>query len=172
MIDTIDWSKSHCGVMLCTRQQALDLMPEVEPILYNLCSNDQFWEGKFVDVKVHMLMPGQFPCIPNWHLDFMPRGPDGKRIVTAKPSPELMYAWMSGPPCTQYRDGREIKEWTPREWHSFTQATVHRGRASKEHCWRCFIRVIPAQFVHAINAHVVGTQRRHSQVYLDTNFSW
>lgn len=30
-----------------------------------------------VDVKVHMLMPGQCPAIPGWHVDGTPRHPDG-----------------------------------------------------------------------------------------------
>lgn len=25
------------------------------------------------DVKIHMLMPNQYPCIPNWHFDNVPR---------------------------------------------------------------------------------------------------
>lgn len=73
----------------------------------------------------------------------------------------------------QYRENGEIKEWSPLQWHGFTQATAHRGQASEEHCWRCFIRVIPARFVHSMAAHIVGTQRRHTQVYLDASkFTW
>jgi hypothetical protein len=29
-----------------------------------------------VDTKVHMLMPGFYPCIPGWHTDGVPRGPE------------------------------------------------------------------------------------------------
>lgn len=32
-----------------------------------------------IDTRVHMLMPGWFPCIPGWHLDDVPRTrPDGQ----------------------------------------------------------------------------------------------
>lgn len=169
----VDWSQSHCGVILCTREQTVESMPEVEPILDDLYGErSAFWNDKLIDVKVHMLMPGQFPCIPNWHRDFMPRDLDGKRI-RAKAAPDLMYAWMSGPPLTEYRVGNQTKKWTPREWHRFTQATVHRGTASAINCWRCFIRVIPHKFVHPTSAHLIGQQRRHSQVYVDSKkFTW
>lgn len=31
------------------------------------------WEPTIIDSRVHMLMPGWFPCIPGWHLDDVPR---------------------------------------------------------------------------------------------------
>ena len=34
---------------------------------------------KVLDSRVHMLMPGMYPCIPGWHLDDIPRTrPDGQ----------------------------------------------------------------------------------------------
>lgn len=39
------------------------------------------WKGSDVilDSRVHMLMPGWYPCIPGWHLDDVPRTrPDGQ----------------------------------------------------------------------------------------------
>jgi hypothetical protein len=31
------------------------------------------WENSIIDSRVHMLMPGWFPCIPGWHHDDVPR---------------------------------------------------------------------------------------------------
>lgn len=30
-------------------------------------------DGSVIDSRVHMLMPGWYPCIPGWHLDDIPR---------------------------------------------------------------------------------------------------
>jgi hypothetical protein len=33
----------------------------------------EFWARGVVDTRVHMLMPGWYPCIPGWHHDHVPR---------------------------------------------------------------------------------------------------
>ena len=178
----IDWSKSHCGVYLCDYATTIKLMPEVEPILIQLSgANDwraaKFWKDKLIDVKVHMLMPKQFPCIPNWHYDFRPRNESGVRLLPADATVgtgEKLWAWISGPPFTEFYDENQvIQQSTPNEWHDFTQDDLHRGSAATEHCWRCFIRVIPAHLAHACMPENVGQIRRHTQVYLDSeDFNW
>ncbi len=30
------------------------------------------WEDCLIDSRVHMLMPGMYPCIPGWHHDDVP----------------------------------------------------------------------------------------------------
>lgn len=173
----VDWSKSHNGVMLCSFEETYKLMPEVKPILGELIDSGMLEfsvEEYAVDVKIHMLMPNQWPCIPNWHRDFIPRDKNGKknnRGITG----EKMYMWISGKPCTEYKDRENpgisyFKE--PQKWHSFTQHDFHRGTMSEEHTWRCFIRVIPKKFIHPSTINV-GTKRDHIQVYLDVNrFTW
>lgn len=168
----IDWSKSHNGVMLCTIKQTLELMPEVSPILEDVYPHLEFdKENYLVDVKVHMLMPGEYPCIPNWHRDFVPRDKDRKQIP-GNISGEKMYLWISGEPYTEFIDKGAVKPIKDSEWKIFTQRDVHRGVASNIHTWRCFIRLIPSKFVHPGTLNI-GTIRRHSQVYLDANkFKW
>lgn len=170
----IDWSKSHNGLMLCTYQQAQELMPEVLPILDELTDQlESTWDDYLVDVKIHMLMPKLFPCIPNWHYDFLPRDENGKRIQ-AQVSDSKMYMWLSGTPLTLYKDRVTGEEYTKpaKQWHSFTQSDLHRGQVSEEHTWRCFIRVIPKKFVHPSTKNV-GEVRRHIQVYGDSSkFRW
>ena len=178
----LDWSQCHNGLMLCTFSEAVKLMPEVQPILQDLIDSNELElpiEEYAVDVKIHMLMPRQYPCIPNWHRDFMPRDKDLKHIEGAE-SPLKMFMWLSGTPLTEYLDTnnpdrtlrKNVIRKPAQQWHSFTQADWHRGGISQEHTWRCFIRVIPRAFIHDTTKNV-GQIRRHTQVYLNSeNFKW
>jgi len=169
----IDWSKCHNGLMLCSFDQVYGLMPEIIPILDELCPSLELSTDEYrVDVKIHMLMPNQYPCIPNWHCDFLPRDAEGNRAKTQY-SPLKMYMWISGEPLTEYKrkDGTTYTK-PANEWHAFTQKDLHRVTVSSSHTWRCFIRVIPTCFVHATTINR-GQIRRHSQVYLDAaKFKW
>ena len=123
----------------------------------------------YVDAKVHMLMPNQYPCIPNWHRDAVPRDEDNKFIEDAKDINQKMYLWISGTPITEFVGDIELK---PKEWLEFTQTDVHRGTVSTKHQWRLFIRLTPASLVSRPNTGK-DALRRHSQVYLDSsNFTW
>tara|TARA_R110000772_G_scaffold54130_1_gene123580 strand:- start:81633 stop:82154 length:522 start_codon:yes stop_codon:yes gene_type:complete len=168
-----DWSKSHNGVMLCSFEKTIELMPEVEEILEGLYPILEFpKEEYFVDVKIHMLMPKQYPCIPNWHRDFVPRDENMERDFRAITG-EKMYMWLSGTPLTEYKTTEGVDYLKgAQEWHTFTQNDLHRGTLCTEHTWRCFIRVIPKKFVHPFALNV-GQLRRHTQVYLDSKkFNW
>ena len=164
----IDWSKQHCGTIATDYHQTLELMPDLEPILSDAQSFG--WEKHFLfDVKVHMLMPGQYPCIPNWHHDFIPRDENGKKIYDKVQKDKTMFLWVSGEPTTEFFKGRFIE---PKVWTPFTQLDVHRGGQAKEHCWRGFIRATPRE-IYPEKAMQYSGQRRHSQVYLDADtFSW
>lgn len=169
----IDWSKSHNGVMLCDWSKALELMPEIAPILTDLKPHLTLpLEDYAVDVKVHMLMPSQWPCIPNWHRDFIPRDTNNRQIPSAI-SGETMWEWISGPPFTEFmRPDGSTYFIEPQKWHAFTQNDVHRGTMSTAFTWRCFIRVIPKKFIHPTTTNI-NQLRRHTQVYLDsTKFTW
>lgn len=174
-IQQIDWSKSHNGVMLCSFDKTKELMPEVSPILDELISSGMLElhpDEYAVDVKIHMLMPNQYPCIPNWHYDFVPRDKELKKDLNGR-SGEKMYMWISGEPLTEYMDeNKNVYTKEANKWHSFTQYDLHRGTLCHKHTWRCFIRVIPKKFIHPTTINV-GQLRRHTQVYLDaTKFSW
>lgn len=77
-----------------------------------------------------------------------------------------MYAWISGPPLTQFKHGFL----TPKKWHRFTQLDEHRGTAAADFGWRCFIRATH----YKIQAPKAGDWlRRHTQVYLDSKtYQW
>lgn len=168
-----DWSKSHNGLMHCSFEKTKELMPEVSEILDSIIPQLQHASSDYlVDVKVHMLMPGQYPCIPNWHCDFVPRD---ENLVQdrSKITGDEMYIWISGAPFTEYKTFQRKIETPYGPWTVINQNDFHRGAKSEIHTWRCFIRLIPKWFVHPTTINV-GTLRRHTQVYIDQpeKFRW
>lgn len=165
----IDWKKQHCGVHRASWASLLVSMPEVAALVYKSFPEnvrDFTW-----DVKVHMLMPGQYPCIPNWHYDNIPRvnnEQDWDKVRADLP----MYLWISNEPLTEFRKGNIRAKIKPQTWVRFTQADEHRGTMSEDFQWRGFIRATHKDILPA-NPSGPSVLRRHSQVYLDANnFSW
>ncbi|MGQ0595835.1 hypothetical protein [Aquabacterium sp.] len=162
----IDWSQSHPGVHHCPAEAMLELMPELAPILATFPDDpSQFtW-----DVKVHMLMPQQFPCIPHWHTDNVPRANGIQRFDLCRLDLP-MYLWLSNAPLTQFKHGFVQAQ----KWHRFNQADEHRGVAADDNKWRCFIRashrdLLPIKAVKNPTEYL----RRHSQVYVDADtYQW
>jgi len=200
----VDWSKQHPGIHRGLWRDVTVLMPEVAELIKNTFPEYSTWDGvdesdldkpalKFYyerqdfiwDIKVVMLMPGQWPCIPNWHYDLIPRDSKGKQDFT-KVDPDWcmnMWMWISGPPLTMFRfcsrelgvelDPRRIdidhEVVQPETWYPFTQLDEHQGQPATEHGWRAFIRATPPSLVLPSD----NPLRRHSQVYLDAkNFKW
>lgn len=159
----VDWSKQHCGLRSAPFEQVLILMPDLREIVETFPDNpnDFTW-----DVKVHQLMPRQYPCIPNWHLDNVPRVNGVQRMDLIPKHLPPMYLWVSGPPLTQFQHGYVL----PEKWHRFNQLDQHRGTASCMNTWRCFIRASHFDIKEPLEE---GWLRRHSQVYLDSEtFQW
>lgn len=158
----IDWSKQHCGVHQAPINVLLDLMPELKDIIDTF---PDFPEAFTWDVKVHMLMPNQYPCIPNWHTDNVPRENGLQQFNKCKPE-FPMYLWISGPPLTQFKHGFV----TPKTWIRFNQLDEHRGTASGDFCWRGFIRATHKEILLPKEGNWL---RRHSQVYLNADtYQW
>jgi len=161
----IDWSKQHCGVHQASFDDLIKLMPDLKELLKTFPENvnDFVW-----DVKVHMLMPSQYPCIPNWHYDNVPRV-NNKQDFDLIKQDKPMYLWVSNTPLTEFRNGGLIKEKT---WIRFTQTDEHRGTRSESFQWRGFLRATHKDIAPS-NRKGSDCLRRHSQVYLDVNnFSW
>lgn len=159
--------KLRCGLISTPFVDALHMMPEIKQILLDAPRDET--ESYYVDAKVHMLMPGQYPCIPNWHYDFTPRDGDGNKMPECRDPSKKMFLWLSGAPLTLFEDGRVV---TPRKWMEFTQFDAHRGVVSDAFQWRLFIRLAPESL---IPFKCKGEQclRRHTQVYLDASkFEW
>lgn len=159
----IDWSKQHCGIHQAPIVQLEHLMPDVYPMIRKTFpdhTEDFTW-----DIKVHMLMPNQYPCIPNWHCDFVPRINGIQRFDLITPQ-YPMYVWISGAPLTQFKHGFL----TAGVWHRFTQLDEHRGTSASEFTWRAFIRATHQMIQQPKTS---GWIRRHCQVYLDaTTYQW
>lgn len=162
----VDWSEQHCGVIKASYKDLIKHMPDLEELLKSFPEDplDFTW-----DVKVHMLMPEQFPCIPNWHFDNVPRV-EGKQDFSLVQSDKPMYLWLSGAPLTLFKTEEGIEEVLAQSWKRFTQNDKHKGVMSEEFTWRGFIR---ATHVDIMKPFTGDTLRRHSQVYLDSNkFMW
>ena len=168
MSNDIDWSKQHCGLHQASYEDLFYEMPDLMPIINEFPEDpkDFIW-----DVKVHMLMPNQYPAIPNWHFDNIPRVNNKQDFDKIKPNAP-MYMYVSNPPLTEFRkDGRTwlIPEKT---WVRFTQEDEHRATMSNSFTWRGFIRATHKSIAPQ-NRKGGSPLRRHSQVYLDANnFSW
>jgi hypothetical protein len=158
----IDWSAQHCGVHQAPASELLKLMPDLSGILDSFPDDREAFTW---DVKVHMLMPRQFPCIPNWHTDNVPRIDGLQRFDLLKPTLP-MYCWVSGAPLTQFKHGYLL----PKRWHRFTQLDEHRGTSASEFCWRGFIRATHREIQQPKQGPWL---RRHCQVYLDAEtYQW
>lgn len=176
-----DWSKSHCGVILCDYEKTKELMPEVIDIIDDLVNSNQLQfdiSEYLIDVKVHMLMPDQYPCIPDWHCDFVPRNKETKLKEPERITGEKMYLWVSGEPKTEFKEKPKVIDTPNTQWVEFTQYDYHRGVVATTRTWRCFIRLVPKCLItdrptsNKDDSHR-GSLRRHSQVYLDANsYEW
>lgn len=166
----IKWDKQHNGLRKATFDQVITLMPDLRELIYTFPENptEFYW-----DIKVHMLMPNQYPCIPNWHFDNVPRNKKGSQDFSKVDETKPMYLWLSGEPLTQFR--KDDKSWfvDPLKWVRFTQKDEHRGTVSNKFTWRCFIRATHKDLTSKNPDKNHDPLRRHSQVYLDSNeFMW
>lgn len=158
----VDWTKQHCGVHQAPFDEMLTLMPDIIPVIETFPDNgrDFTW-----DVKVHMLMPRQYACMPNWHADFVPRV-NGIQRYDKVDLNWPMYMWLSGGPLTQFKNGYI----NAKTWHRFNQLDEHRGTAAGDFCWRAFIRAVHKNILKPKEG---PWGRRHTQVYVDEDsFQW
>ena len=169
----IDWTKQHCGVHQGSCHEVLHLMPDLGELMLTFEPETGYSPYDFIwDIKVHMLMPNQYPCIPNWHYDNVPRDVNNKQDFE-KLRPDLpMFLWLSGPPLTEFRKGNTVTKIPEQTWIHFTQEDEHRGKISTKFTWRCFIRATHKDILNNYDPDR-DKLRRHCQVYLDERtFMW
>jgi len=158
----IDWSAQHCGVHQGEASDVRELMPDLAPLMDTFPDDESLFMW---DVKVHMLMPRQYPCIPHWHTDNVPRINGIQRFDLIAPDAS-MYLWISGAPLTQFKHGYVM----PGVWHRFTQIDEHRGTAASDFVWRGFVRATSKKIALPKKGDHL---RRHCQVYLDADtYQW
>src|SRR5574342_1166564 len=133
MMSEVDWSAQHCGVHQAPWSAVISQMFDVATLITHSFP-DRFTDFTW-DVKVHMLMPGQYPCIPHWHRDFVPRRYGIQQFHECQPDKPI-YMWLSGPPLTQFKHGYVQAQ----QWVRFSQLDEHRGIPADNFCWRGFIR--------------------------------
>jgi len=166
----IDWSEQKCGIH---RGNILDVMMYMPDVYFLIKKTfiEKDLHNFIWDVKVHMLMPNQYPCIPNWHYDNVPRV-NNKQDFDLIQKDKPMYIWVSNEPLTEFRkDGESwfIKEKT---WTKITQLDEHRGSMSKDFQWRGFIRATHKDIAPQNDSNH-NPIRQHTQVYLDVKeFQW
>lgn len=71
------------------------------PLTHVFLDNLVGWDDIVVDSRVHMLMPGMWPCIPGWHHDDVPRTREDKQPNYESPayrSEHCMALWGSVSP--------------------------------------------------------------------------
>ena len=151
-------------------------MPEILPLL-DVLSCDQLGQDQnlcqfIYDVKVHMLKPGMYAGIPDWHCDFVPRDEDGKRDPSKVWLSQTMFMWVSGHPAPMIKIAKDEFQMEQRVWFAFNQSTMHRATKCEADTWRLFIRATPGN-IHPASKTGAECLRRHSQVYLDSDdYSW
>lgn len=94
---------------------------------------DPFEANAFLDSRVHMLMPGWWPCIPGWHHDDVERSRDDGQpnYRTASYRPEFLMGIVGSADCpTEFAVGTfnlcepEQCEVVYKQWHPMVDAMV------------------------------------------------
>ena len=186
--DEDDLSKMSCGLFRMNLQEAIDTQPYYADLLKS--APVAFPEDYEVDIKVHMLMPDQYPCIPNWHCDNIPRAGGLLQYSEVHKDTPMMLLWLSDNPTTEFlsepmeievpNDHQELtknmekaptKSIESNRWVAMSQHSPHRGTKSKDFLWRVFVRITHKSITPS--RKVISTERRHCQVYLDAGaFGW
>lgn len=75
----VDTIKNEPMFFSCDQAYALEHGGPITKAFFGALPPDWKEDDIVFDSRVHMLMPGWFPCIPGWHLDDVPRTrPDGQ----------------------------------------------------------------------------------------------
>lgn len=185
----------HCGLFRAPLHIAAGLMPEMAELIASApVRNPEHWE---LDIKVHMLMAGQYPCIPNWHCDNVPRDESGLRydlVADSGPFPlgyeqgPPMYLWISDGPETQFLADEWAMDHTPGSHQEVARIIntilLPPVQSIKPNAWYSMDQQTPHRGVQARTSGwrvfarlthksiaparpVHSVIRRHAQVYLD-----
>lgn len=151
-----------------------------------------------MDTRVHMLMPGWYPCIPGWHHDDVPRDRfDGQPAYPPRYKSKHVMAFWGDVSRTEFAVGnaefgevpanlKVYSAWNskvekhidkgrlvrtvaaPQTIYSFDWQSWHRGSPATDFGWRFFIRA-----TRSTEERPVNKIRRQVQVYLENvNKGW
>jgi len=156
------------------------------------------YEHVRIDTRSHMLMPGQYPCIPGWHCDFKQVAPDGTQVHDEDTDASTRHLLCTSPGApTDFLLDRDVEVSVPRlTWGEvdryvcraepacasyepgtlieFDANELHRGSPhTGEPChWRYFFRATqfaPGDPRRGAYANEIRTQ---VQVYCDVHAGW
>ena len=169
-------------VMLNIKEQVADLIPEHAIMGYH----------PIIDTKSVLLMQGQYPCIPGWHCDGVPRPHRGAQpdvslidepvyhfvcVIDQNDSPATEFLTDTKLICVDKRqvwssvnrqvpDDADIYRAASGEIVQFQRGQLHRGNQAQQQGWRYFFRL---SFYHM---PVMNEIRNQVQVYVDTGTGW
>lgn len=157
------------------------------------------WDDCIIDSRVHMLMPGWYPCIPGWHHDDVPREREDGQPNYRNPSyrSEHIACVIGDASLTQFIDGPVDVDEVPigktiyREWDSQINHQIMVGEVFPKSIsegdmvafdWQTFHRGMPATksgwrlFIRAsrfTNRKPTNEIRQQTQVYISpVNKGW
>lgn len=187
----------HCGLFRAPLNLASGLMPSMHPLIASApVSDPENWE---LDIKVHMLMKDQYPCIPNWHCDNVPRreGRTSYDLIGDHSGPHMfgyeqgppMYLWLSDVPTTEFLAVPFVSGKVPQSHADVAQAMRDYDPATyriQPNAWYSMDQATPhrgrpatrngwrvfARLTHKSIAParpVLSVIRRHAQVYLEAD---
>jgi len=188
---TQDDVKNEPMLFNCDKMNAYRLGGLITAYFINSLSDSFFYSPDLViDSRVHMLLPGFFPCIPGYHTDsiFRPNGgqPDyslpndtkhcllivgkgsqtefalGETEVPEIKEGEILYAKWHPIVEKELNEGKLKKQIAEyNKLYYFDAFTLHQGTAATENGWRFFIRASIDK-----NRKPSNELRRQTQVYL------
>lgn len=157
---------SPCGLHRVSLDEAKIILPQFQELYDSVPIPKDDWHNWEIDLKIHMLMPNQYPCVPNWHCDNVPRVDGKTRFDLIEDDTPRMYLWLSDNPTTEFlRPDVKVACVNPQshkdvakpcnyvtgyggsvkipaqQWISMSQRTPHRGTKSDKHQWRIFARL-------------------------------
>jgi len=97
------------------------------------------WENVSIDSRVHMLMPGMWPCIPGWHHDDVPRTREDKQPNYENPAYHSEHCMALFGDCsrTEFALGQVVFSVPPigkkiyKEWSPHVEDLCERGALSR-----------------------------------------
>lgn len=105
-------STDHCGLFRAPLHLAASFMPSMAALIDSAPIGREFRDQWELDIKVHMLMRDQYPCIPNWHCDNVPRSDRGTSYDLTRDhegpfdygagNAVPMLLWVSDEPTTEF----------------------------------------------------------------------
>lgn len=189
---TQDEIKAEPMLFNCDGEHAMEMGGRLTRLFMSNLPNEWKNDSLIIDSRVHMLMPGWYPCIPGWHHDDVPREREDGQPEYFCPSYTAAHAlcvWGDAS-LTQFAVGRSHFPNVPigsvfyREWHPMVEQRIqdgvlHRYTLSERRIalfdWNTWHQGMPATkdgwrfFIRAsrhTNRKATNERRQQTQIYM------